>query len=945
MGARLAIAGAILRRLSIRILCAVFFCSGAGALVFESLWFRQAGLAFGNSVWASAMVLSSFMAGLAFGNLLVVRTVERIRRPVRVYASLELAIACAGALLVWVLPQLGRWLDPLLGALVGTPWLLNALRLGVSFAVLLVPATAMGATLPILVKALSARDPNFGSVLGRLYGYNTMGAVFGALASEAFLVEWLGVRGASLAASLVYVSAALVALAVQRALGAAPEPEPAPAAPPPGSAGRAGWRPALLAASSFVAGFVLLAFEVVWFRFLRLFVEPSPLTFSVLLAVVLSGIGVGGFLAGWILGRHARVDRYAPALAWLAGVVAVGLYAAFRYVIEPYGARYILHVADVMWLATALTLPVSLLSGALFTFTGTALARELPSGVRAAGFLSLANTIGGMFGSLAGGFLLLPLLGVERSMFLLSCLYALVGALLLAARSLAPLGRQLAVRAVAALALGAALLAFPFGAMRDDYVTIPAGKFGYPNASTIVGLREGLTETVMVLRTEHRAEPAFHRLLTGAFSMASSHVLDRRYMKLFVYWGLAVRPSAESALLISYGIGSTAKALTDSAGLARIDVVDISREILDMGEVVFPDPQEQPLRDPRVEVFVEDGRYFLETTSRRYDLITSEPPPPKHAGVVNLYTREYFQLIHDRLTEGGVNTYWLPVQLLGFEDTKAIIRGYCDAFPNCSLWAGAGYSWMLAGIREPGPAVAEQEFSRQWRDPKVGAEMRTLGIELPEQLAALFMLDAAGLQRLTRGVPPLTDDWPRRLSNGTPTPADFAAHRELMNPRAAARAFQQSAFVAQILPESIRERTPPYFEFQNMLEAGVVSARGRRPLKQRLTSVHRIQTATPLRTLVLWHLGSRGDDGTGFRELKLADRALADREFARAASLYFEAMELAPQDPEIPVKLFYATCMNGDLEGAGFVPSQCGRLPHLLVQPLAVEPSGRSPRS
>lgn len=919
-----------MKRLPISILCAVFFCSGAAALIFESLWFRQAGLAFGNSVWASALVLSSFMAGLAVGNTIVVRTAGRIRRPVRVYALLEATIALSGAPLVWVLPELGRWLDPLLAA-VETPWLLNALRLGVSFGVLLVPATAMGATLPILVKALCERDPNFGSVLGRLYGYNTMGAVVGALASEVWLVAWFGVRGAALAASLLYITAALVALAVQRALAAAPGP--ARAAPPPAGAGGATWRALLLATSSFVAGWILLAFEVVWFRLLRLFVEPNALTFSVLLAVVLAGIGFGGFFAGQILARHPAADRHGAALAGLAGAIAAGLYGGFQWILEPYGTTYIQGVADVLWLSTALTLPVSLLSGALFTFTGTALEREIAGGARAAGLLSLANTVGGMLGSLAGAFLLLPLLGIERSFFALASLYGGVAALLLGARATGPVALRNGLRGVAALALAAALLSFPFGAMRDGYLATVAARYGYPDISSIAGVREGLTETVVILRTEQEIEPAYHRLVTGGFSMASNQVLDRRYMKLFVYWALALNPSAERALLISYGIGTTAKALTDSAGLARIDIVDISRDILEMSDIVYPDESEHPLRDPRVEVVVEDGRYFLETTSRRYDLITSEPPPPKHAGVVNLYTREYFQLLHDRLADGGVNTYWLPVHQLTFDDTRAIIRGYCEAFPNCSLWGGIGYSWMLAGIRAPGPAVSEEAFSRQWHDPAVGTELRTLGLEQPEQLAALFMLDAEGLDRLTRGAPPLTDDRPKRLGNELPALADFAAHLSLMNPEDAARAFQASEFVARSFPAEIRQRAPPYFEFQAMLERANGLATVPRPLAERLARIHRIQTATPLRTLVLWQLGSRGDDRKSFRPRKRAEQALADRDYARAVSLYFAAWEEAPRDPEIPVKLFYATCMNGGLEGLGFAASGCGALPRLLIRP------------
>lgn len=922
-----------MKRFPIQILCAVFFFSGAAALVFESLWFRQSGLAFGNSVWASSLVLSSFMAGLAVGNAIVVRSRGRIRNPVRLYAALEAAIALSGAPLVWLLPELGRWLDPLLGAASERPALLNALRLGVSFGVLLLPATAMGATLPILVKALSERDPNFGAVLGRLYGFNTLGAVLGALASEVFLVAWLGVRGAALAASALYACAALVALSVQRALGAAPAPATVPVVPPPRAAGRPSWRAFGLAASSFAAGFLLLAFEVVWFRILRLYVDPNALTFSVLLAVVLSGIGLGGLIAGWILARHPGADRHAAALACLAGAVAVGFYAALAWFAEPYRTRPPTSAADVLRLSTALMLPVSLLSGMLFPFTGAALEREVASAVRATGLLAFANTVGGMLGSLAGAFLLLPWLGSERSVFALAASYGGVAVLLLCARPIGAPAPRNVLRFASALALAGALLAFPFGTMRDGYLSAAAARYGYPDVASIAGLREGVGETVMILRTERAIEPAYHRLVTGAFSMASNQVLDRRYMKLFVYWALALNPSIEDALLISYGIGSTAKALTDSAGLRRIDVVDLSREILEMSEIAYPDPAEHPLRDPRVHVTVEDGRYFLQTAKRRWDLITSEPPAPKHAGVVNLYTREYFQLIHDRLTQGGVNTYWLPVHLLTFRDTQAIVRAYCEAFPNCSLWAGTAWSWMLAGIREPAREVTEEEFSRQWQDQEVAGELRTLALERPEQIAALFMLDAEGLARLAGDVPPLTDDRPKRLGDDLPGPDDFARYGKLMGPEQTLPAFRESDFVARLLPRRLREGALPYFEFQAMLEGSWAAAVGQEALAQRLANVHRIQTRTPLRTLALWNLGSRGD---GSSKLKRADRALADRDFAAAESLYAEAWQQAPYHQEIPLKLLYAACMNDSL--AGLAASDCGDVLRLRDRPGVLDP-------
>jgi spermidine synthase len=146
--------------------------------------------------------------------------------------------------------------------------------------------------------------------------------------------------------------------------------------------------------------------------------------------------------------------------------------------------------------------------------------------------------------------------------------------------------------------------------------------------------------------------------------MSGSGIIGRRYMSLFIHLPVAFHPEPRDALLISYGVGNTAQSLTRVEGMRSIDVVDISREILEMSEVIFPDSQENPLRDPRVTVHVDDGRYFLQTTPKSFDLITGEPPPPRLGQVTYLYTQEYFQLAHDRLRPGGLVSYWLPVDQL-----------------------------------------------------------------------------------------------------------------------------------------------------------------------------------------------------------------------------------------------------------------------------------------
>src|SRR5262249_52060774 len=145
---------------------------------------------------------------------------------------------------------------------------------------------------------------------------------------------------------------------------------------------------------------------------------------------------------------------------------------------------------------------------------------------------------------------------------------------------------------------------------------------------------------------------------------------------------------------------------------------------------------------------IEDGRFFLLASRDRYDLISGEPPPPKSAGIVNLYSQEYFRMMRERLREGGFASYWLPVIHLEPKESLAVIKGFCDVFEDCSLWTGFGHEWMLLGTRNaPGP-VSEERFARQWSDPVVLPRLQAAGFGSPAQLGTTYLADALQLSRL-----------------------------------------------------------------------------------------------------------------------------------------------------------------------------------------------------
>ncbi|MCP3984108.1 MAG: spermidine synthase [bacterium] len=914
------------------VLCTIFFLSGAAALIFEQLWFRQAGLALGNSIWASSLVLAGFMGGLAIGNGVVARVGHHVRRPVALYAGIELAIAATGISLVHLLPMLSPLLSPILRPVLDVPLAVNAIRLGSAFLLLLVPSAAMGATLPLLVAALHRRQGQFGRALGLLYGWNTLGAVVGVVIGEVVLIDQLGIRATAWVAGGVNLVAAGLAWRVSRRLDAAGESAiGAPADPIPR---RAFW----FLAAAFVAGGSLLGLEVVWFRFLVLFVHGTSLTFAVMLSVVLLGIGLGGLIGSRWLAFRQEAHRNALGLVLLCGAVVVATYAGFTHVLAASPPKNEFGFAA-FYYALPLMLPVAILSGMIFTLLGEAFENAAPAETRSAGLLTLANTAGAMLGPLVVAFGLLPSFGIERSIQLLAAGYGLAGLSVWFAAELPP-GRRTRVLALACAGLFVvAMFTFPAGRMKDDYLEYPLANVPGKKNFEVVDIREGLTETIIYLKRMLHGSPLFYRMQTNNFGMSGTSTMAQRYMKLFVYLPIALRPAPRDALLISYGVGMTAKSLTETSSLERIDVVDISRDILEMNRIVYPDPSEYPLEDPRVTVHIEDGRHFLQTTDRRYDLITGEPPPPRIAGVMSLFTRQFFELAYDRLNPDGLISYWLPVHDLTVDERDAIISAFCEVFEDCTLWSGAKYDWILLGTRGELPQVDEAGFRRQWQDPVVSIRLQEIGVEVPEQLGALFMVDTPELQVIRRNTRPLDDDRPGQLGQEMVGVGQVGpGHKPLLKIEEGRKAFSRSEFIRRHWPPRVREETDAWFSYRRYAHKRFFGDKS--SMLRRIPKLHQLLTETPLRTNLLWLLGTSKDEVECSRtareagsfdpriEMALAIDALADRRFEDAAEQFGTARQGARALREALYLQIFALEMAGQHEQAKALASKYLRPMH-----------------
>jgi spermidine synthase len=532
-----------------------------------------------------------------------------------------------------------------------------------------------------------------------------------------------------------------------------------------------------------------------------------------MLAVVLAGIGFGGVAAGAIHRRSAQLNQFLPVLLLLAAIAVLLSYLFFpgEAVRTPTGAFSLASWHQIALLCLALMFPVAFLSGALFPSIAARVQACVQDRMNSTGITTLLNTVGAAIGPLLASFLLLPSVGFQWSLILCAAAYALL-ALLCIERSTWSF-RQPVAFAIAGLyaALIFIIVIFPddraeahFAHASRPYMIDEHGNV----LARVVKKIEGSSDTYQLLRRDLFGEPYYYRLLTDAFSMSATNPRNQRYMRLFAYLPLAFRPESEDVLLICYGCGVTADALLHGPNVKHMDIVDISKEVFDLADFYTGINYSNPLRDPRAHAVVQDGRFFLQASPQQYDIISGEPPPPKVPGSVNLYTEEFFSLMKSRLKEGGIATFWLPIYQLKVQESKAILRAFHNAFPNASVWASPDRDWIMMGIKGPGRKIEASELRQLWNDPGSGADLRRIGIEVPQQLGGLFLMDGQEIDHITDDVAPLTDMYPKRLTDEMWD--DEANHRFAFTYLAAPAALQRfvhSSLIRKIWPEALDPET------------------------------------------------------------------------------------------------------------------------------------------
>ncbi len=820
-----------------------FFFSGAAGLVYQVVWTRMLTQIFGNTTYAIATVLSAFMAGLAIGSYLFGKIADRGKNDFLLYGLLEAGVGIYGFAVPWLFALAQKAYGPIFGLNESYPFLFNLVLFFLSFVLLVFPTLLMGATLPVLSRFYVRSFSQFGRRVGDLYATNTTGAVIGCAAAGFFLIPTFGMRTTVyVAAGLNLIIAALI-LIIDRLRDKKPMefntasadeiPEtPATDNSPP-------WLGWVVLVSFGLSGFASLVYENAWTRALTLVIGSSIYSFTTMLVTFLIGLALGGFIYARFLGqREPRLSSFGLIEMWvgLAALATIPLFERlpliFVRLLHGFGDTFTVFLYLQIFLSALVMFVPTVLLGMTFPLVARLFTQSLYRVGSGVGSSYAANTIGAVLGAFAGGFILIPTIGVQNAIIFAVVMNLLIGCALVASDpKLAPLPRAMLGVAVLILAV-----LVPFKVQRwdphiltsgvtiyhDRYESLPSDSLRIEEMKRddILFYREGLTTTVSVHQISGSDYIYFksNGKIDGSYGDALSQLMTS-------YIPMLLHPKAEQALTIGLGSGHSAKALATFDTVKEIEVIEIEPAMIEASKYFdrtsveleeFPEGVSLPntpagriwyddqkkrlfykgvmeedersklmslsedreyrgavdrlyrnarhsrhssvLEDKRVRVIPTDGRNYILATPKYYDIITAEPSNPWIAGIANLYTREFYQVIKSKIKDDGIFAQWFHNYSMSPDDFRMVFRTFVEAFPHVSLWSMKESDFLLIGSKQEHPfdyAAVKKIYDN---NPMLRSDFEYLGLSDVYAVQGFYRMNRDGFLAFSKDADINTDD-------------------------------------------------------------------------------------------------------------------------------------------------------------------------------------------
>lgn len=662
--------------LTIALSYVIFFLSGIAALVYELSWSRQIGLLFGHTAHAAAVVLASYFAGMAVGNLVGAKWASRVS-PLLGYGVAELVVAAWACLI----PLLLNWSElPTIAACLSSSsfgWQTTA-RIVFCFLLLFPATTALGVTLPMMAEFLSlhrSRDMTDATNAGRVslaYALNTVGALVGVLSATFFLLVVVGVRTSSYLSA--GVSAVCGVVACTLSLWKPNSGERRLKSEVSGSG-----LPALDSRLSFFwlalaawSGFGILALEVLYTRMFSLVFHNSTYTFGAVVAVFLASLAAGAAIASRLQRRY-RIEGLAGwaasggALATTFSVLAFVALTDLDY--YTFGESFSQYLGGAFLLVTLVVAPPITFFGMLLPLAWKAAGRGVGAG-QVVGRLTAVNTVAAAGGALAASFLLLPWIGLWHSFELLAALFYAAAFVLLVQD-----GRPTFACGGAVIFGGLALLALR-SPVDANYGRMQLGEQLVRRWNSPYGW-------IDVVRLKKTGSFKVRQNLHYRFGETGNNA--REYRQAHIPLLLHERP--RDVLFMGLGTGLTAGGAIPHGEVENVVAVELIPEVVEAARLLA-EHNYGVVDHPKVDIRIDDARHYLLATVHRFDVIISDLFVPWESESGYLYTVEHYRVSRQRLKPGGLFCQWLPLYQVGTREFELIADTFASVFSTTTIWWG-----------------------------------------------------------------------------------------------------------------------------------------------------------------------------------------------------------------------------------------------------------------
>lgn len=732
--------------------------SGIASLTYQVTWVRLLGLSMGSTSTAISTVLAAFFLGMALGSYGANRITRCHIQNLKPYILLELLIGLTGLALLPILLHLDSLLA--LWPAVGTAL---SFKFFVAMILLSLPTLCMGATFPVMASILIRRQEEIGLRVSQLYSLNTAGAVAGAaLSGFVFIPNW-GLDGAIYIAFALNVSIVLMALYVDRRWKLPPMETTVietPAGEPTETAANPFRNRALIVL--FATGWVSIATQVGWTKYLVIFTGTTIYGFAIILTIFLSGIAMGA----WAIRKYLEKMR-SPHIWMATGLLILGSALIATRVglstLPPlYKAINHWHVAPVFQstakysVVFALLFLPTFLFGALFPLNLKLYCGTLATVRTNIGKAYALNTLASIGGALFAGFWFIPQYGTDHLLTAMA-LVILILVLLFAPAIHRGLPRfMFAALLLFAMILGWSAPHLSYEALISsvDYQWDEDAQRG--KKPTFLFLKEGKAGVISLVSYDKKiAKLQNNGLNESAIHMSDPNtvLLSETLLGLLPYM-LHTQP--RSAFVVGFGGGTTTRALT-LTDIQSIRVVELEPAVVDAGRSLFGGKEIPTLRDPRVRLNFNDARNTLLVENQTYDVIAAQPSHPWLAGAANVFTRQFWGIVKSRLNEGGVFSQWVNLFKMDATTLRSILQAFYQVFPHGMSFANIETGdLILIGSKQP-LSFDYARIDSLLAQPKIRASLKLYAIYTTQDLLEYFALSRAEAVHAAGNARPNTD--------------------------------------------------------------------------------------------------------------------------------------------------------------------------------------------